>query len=427
VSAFETTCFLWILAPLVACAQTPITLTIDPPVIRRCVNGRGRATLRWGGVGYPGGQVQIRIGGFDGVPMTGLQARSSSAETGDWVEDGMIFAAVDEDGRPIGRVQARVTCSTVPETVLNALGTDSYWPLQIGNRWTYRLNNRSVTSAYVTWRVSRGEERQGVIWWVVAVETDGRQTGEMFFRTDSEGRLYRLMGNQALLWLDPTSNPDSQARLTIQARLPSFTTAELGMFPDALQYRYQRDSLILESGTLVRGVGFVSTTATLQTGSSGGFLEGLELVDVQLAPQLRFEVPDFSLDLGIEDPRLNLTGRAPRNCALPQYCIGCFGADPPGTYRPCTRVRLRLGNWAARAGERASVQLELLDARDQVVFKVSLVPAQRATWEHFQQVPLYTGNRPPVLLPPGSYLIRAALKNEAGETLTTAAAGVVIE
>jgi hypothetical protein len=64
-------------------SATPDVLSLAP--------GRtaGRVTLSWQvpGVSY----VQVRVGSPYGPPLTGFESPIGSAETGDWVTDGMIF------------------------------------------------------------------------------------------------------------------------------------------------------------------------------------------------------------------------------------------------------------------------------------------------------------------------------------------------
>jgi hypothetical protein len=64
-------------------AATPDVLSLAPG------RGSGRVTLNWQVPGVS--QVQIRVGSPYGPPLTGFEAPVGSAETGDWVTDGMVF------------------------------------------------------------------------------------------------------------------------------------------------------------------------------------------------------------------------------------------------------------------------------------------------------------------------------------------------
>lgn len=57
------------------------------------LSGNGKTILRWKVTTTD--RVQIRVGSSDGTPMTGVQGAESSAETGDWVTDGMRFFLQD--------------------------------------------------------------------------------------------------------------------------------------------------------------------------------------------------------------------------------------------------------------------------------------------------------------------------------------------
>lgn len=59
----------------------------------RSVTGNGKTTLHWKISSTD--RVQVRVGTPDGTPMTGIQGAEGSAETGDWVTDGMRFFLQD--------------------------------------------------------------------------------------------------------------------------------------------------------------------------------------------------------------------------------------------------------------------------------------------------------------------------------------------
>jgi hypothetical protein len=72
---------------------TPVTLTAGQT--------SGRTTLTWRTSAAT--RVQIRVGSPVGTPMTGLEGATGSAQTGDWVTDGMTFYLQDaSDGDSFG-------------------------------------------------------------------------------------------------------------------------------------------------------------------------------------------------------------------------------------------------------------------------------------------------------------------------------------
>jgi len=74
--------------------------------------------------------------------MTGLQPTIGSGDTRDWVSDGLLFTLVDSGGGELARATARVKCSPFPDPIAAALASTSYFPLQVGNEWVYRIDSR---------------------------------------------------------------------------------------------------------------------------------------------------------------------------------------------------------------------------------------------------------------------------------------------
>src|SRR3977135_4280748 len=120
------------------CLNGQTVFQIRPDVITECSpNGLGRATILWN---YSGtGPVQVRVGPAR-IPMTGLQPSIGSADTRDWVSDGLLFTLVDSGGHELARATARVKCGPFPDPIGAALGASSYFPLQAGNEWVYRID-----------------------------------------------------------------------------------------------------------------------------------------------------------------------------------------------------------------------------------------------------------------------------------------------
>jgi len=89
------------------------TFTANPNPITTCPNGLGRTTLSWNAPGVS--KVEIRIDSLSGTSM-GTKDPSGSAQTGDWVRDGMTFF-LREAGttRELARVTVGVRCGAPGE------------------------------------------------------------------------------------------------------------------------------------------------------------------------------------------------------------------------------------------------------------------------------------------------------------------------
>src|SRR5207244_3800806 len=128
---------------------------------------------------------------------------------------------------------------------------------------------------------------------------------EFWFRADSAGRVYVLTDAGDSLFLDPGVQPATGAQLVLSSGSGPATTA-FGTFPDTDRYSNQMGPLMVESGTLARGIGLLSSQAVMQTGSSGGFTQGRKLVEASLAGGIHFSPPAPSVQLGIESLSLNV-------------------------------------------------------------------------------------------------------------------------
>src|ERR1039457_8403 len=85
--------------------------------------------------------------------------------------------------------------------VLAALATGTYFPLDVGDRWVYRIDDRQVTGSYQTWRVDRTGTYNGTAYSVMAIEGPGTIYGEYWFRADSTGKVYERSGAGEVLFL----------------------------------------------------------------------------------------------------------------------------------------------------------------------------------------------------------------------------------
>jgi hypothetical protein len=402
------------------CINGQTVFQIRPDVITECAsNGLGRATIAWNYAGP--GPVQVRVGP-SGVPMTGLQPSIGTGDTRDWVSDGLLFTLVDSGGRELARATARVKCSPFPDPIGAALASTSYFPLQVGNEWVYRIDSRVGTANYVTMRVAGVRIINDQAWYSVLTGDNPQTAIETLYRSDAQGRIYQLdVNGREILWLDPTANPNPSAVIQIlNGRGQPFRNA-LGGFPDTFGYVINQ-SLSRETGTFARGVGRINSSADSLTGSSGGFVDGLDLVYARIGGNIRFTTPVLSVGLSVESNNLDVSGGNVTNCAVPCYFVACGitpGADPPGTYKPCFQARVRLENLPVQ--DSTALDLDLLDASEHSVYHTSeTVASGQAQPDSIlvRQLQLYTAPNQPV--PPGLYRVQVKAKVSGGGDIATA-------
>jgi hypothetical protein len=297
-----------------------------------------------------------------------------------------------------------------------ALATGSYFPLDVGDRWVYRIDDRMVTGSYQTWRVDRTETQNGLTYSVVAIEGPGSLYYEYWFTRTGPERIYLLSGDGQLhLFCDFSGQQAAGAELQPTGNVAEWKTS-FGTFQDAVTYSNLTGGLILENGTLVRGMGLVTSTATMLSGSSGGFTQGRTLVEATVAGGIHFPAPVPSVQLGMESLSLDVSGQKVTNCAVPCYFVACGlvpGADPPGTYKPCAQARVGLANWPAGASRAVRVQFVAPDGTtlfDQTL-NLDGSPTESVT---FIQVPLYSA--PNQGLPPGLYQLLAKTADGAAQS-----------
>lgn len=308
-------------------------INISPSLITQCTNGHGHATLTW--IAPAGSRVQIRIGARDGVPMTALTDATGSAQTGDWIDDGMTFYLVNDAGVEFGRVTAHQNCGGIDDTIASALtASTAYLPLQVGNQWIYRMNSRFATSIYTSWTLTRTQQIGDQTWYVLEMHSGASDAAvETLIRYDEQGRLHRLPNYPRDLtdevWLDPTGGP---ATLEIQNRDVAVNTPA-GTLPVGLNYR-SFGGLLIQSGTFARGLGLLTSTTSVFGGSSGGFSDGLTLVESRVGQGIFFTQPATGVELAAERSKLEVTAKRVTNCAIPCYFAACGiagSADPPDT------------------------------------------------------------------------------------------------
>jgi hypothetical protein len=303
--------------------------------------------------------------------------------------------------------------------VAGALAAGSYFPLDAGNRWVYRVDSRGGTAGYETWRIDRTEEIGGKQYAVFTIIGSGVVLGESRFRADDQGRVFILTGTGDELFLDARAGAGPGI---LQPGGPGGTyTNPLGSFADTLKYSNRLDALDLETGILGRGIGLLSSTRVLETGSSGGFTSGRTLVEAVVGGgAIRFTAGAAGLHVGMENLTLDVTGKQVTNCVLPCYFAACGFAgpvpDPPGTYKPCARARVSLENWPADASR--AVRLRLLAPDNTVLydqpFTLVSAPGEVAITT---QIPLYSAPNQPY--PPGAYQLSAATADGAAQSAVT--------
>lgn len=303
--------------------------------------------------------------------------------------------------------------------VLAGLSTGSYFPLDVGDRWVYRVDSRAQTAGYETWRVDRTQALNGNTYSVIAIEGPGFYY-EAYYRADSSGRVYVANATGEQLFLDPTG-ASSNAVLQIISQ-GGAAQSSLGAFPNSLTYANNMPGgLIQELGTLAQGVGLLTSTANMLTGSSGGPVEIRTLVEAEVAGGITFPALLPAVELGM-NLTLDVSNMKVTNCAIPCYFVACYigGADPVGTYKPCAQARVGLANWPAAASR--SVVLQFLSPSGAALFNSTLTMDASPTGSvTFIQVPLYSA--PNVPFPAGTYQLVA----KSGDGSAQAALSVQIQ
>lgn len=286
--------------------------------------------------------------------------------------------------------------------VLGAQSSGSYFPLDVGDRWVYREDDRFSTGGYQTWRVDRTGTANGHTYSVFAIEGTALYA-EYWFRADESGKVYILTGQGDVLFLDPTvvGVPVGMVRLT---SVGGAVSTPLGTFRDTVNY-INPMGLESETGVLARGVGVLSSTTVLLTGSSGGPVLIRTLVEATVAG-IHF-AQTSGMELGMESLNLDVSGKNVTNCAVPCYFAACGlvpGADPIGTYKPCARARVALRNWPAGRSRAVNLQLVGPDGSTASEQSATLDAAPDESVGFFR-VLLYSA--PNVPLPAGTYLLKA--------------------
>lgn len=402
--------------------RAAVTFRSSPGVIRECTAGSmGKFRLSWDTGGVE--PVQVRVGSAAGTPMTGWEPAIGLAPTGDWVTDGLVFVLVNAEGAELARLTAIVRCDRTV-TADSPCRENCYLPLRVGNQWTYRVDNRNATATYRTVTVSRTEAINGQTYF---------DYGGRCLRSDEQGRIYELNGAGEFLFLDPTAMPDPSARLRVRSRgVPVVTAA--GIFENVIEFEEPPGGLAQNQSTFALGVGLVRSSTSLIAGSSGGFAEGLELVHARLDDGRVISAPEVSVALALERSEVRVVEGEVTNCALPCYFVACFGADPPGTFKPCLRARITLNNHTAEPLAWTSPTAEpfdilLADEAGNVVFRYSegrmpkpgpvdreFAPGETNFWV---QLPLYS--EPNVPLATGRYRVTGLMEGGDGRSYTLVA------
>lgn len=364
---------------LFSVAGSAATLTLHPSLSAPCTDGFGTFTVSWADATGP---VDVRIGDPRGTSMTGVVPSSGSASTGAWVSDQMRFFLVNT----AGRVEASATANTRCGLKTSLLPSESYLPLAVGNLWVYRYNDRSVTSLYVTRQIQRTEELGNKTYFVL--ESDPLPAQRL--RADADGKVYRFTGT--------VQAPREEAYLDPASIAPASYSGPLGDFPEAVSQRVV-EVLGRQDNIFVRGLGLVQSVSTMTTGSSGGFVSGLSLVEARLNG-LQIAIPANRLSLSLESNLLDVSGRTAPSCNVPSYCIACV---PSVAYKPCMQARLE-----GFSNSGYTVELELTNQAGQTVYRSNPIPGEPGLLLRYVQVPLDSASN--VFLPPGTYSLTAKLR-----------------
>jgi hypothetical protein len=344
-------------------------LYLEPSVITQCRNGTGAARVYWDAEGAAG---PVRVFA-NGAAMTADSPSIGAENTGTWITDGLLFELRDASDAVLAATRAVVRCASPAP----------WWPLDVGNEWHFRVNDRFSTGAHTTWRVLAKQRIQGVEW------TRVRARSELLLRVDAEERIWQRNGDgtESLL-LDPSGRQNGRWGLARPGNDVSFTP--IGVFGADVSYSYT-DGLGRFEGQLSRGIGPTWSQSFLMTGSSGGLLDSLTIIEARIAG-VRYALPFYrTLSLTLETNSANVSEQRARNCRLPCYFAACgFGPSPPDSpdaYKPCIEASLTGG-----AG-----RVALLDAQSKTMFDGPI-------GNGYARIPLWQ-NRDE-LLPPGPYVVR---------------------
>ena len=258
------------------------SLALHPPVITDCnAAGLGQTTVQWSNSGS--GKVQILVGAAR-TPFTGFVSPSGSAfdrRLGErWAGIPELADAAGNQLRQCDRAGAKVQSIRRPRrrrAGCRELPSPRYRePLDLPD-----TSSRFAPTSYTQWLVTAAQIVNGQLWFVIQVSSSDAQsnTAQMLMRQGDGGRIYQLTNGQSQLWLDPNTPQDPTAQLQVSGRGPQENA--LGTFADGLNYT-KSQSLSLETGTIVRGLGLTSSSATVLAGSAGGFSQSLDLVEARI-------------------------------------------------------------------------------------------------------------------------------------------------
>jgi len=386
---------------------------ISPAFISDCTNGFAVATLTWSGASGP---VQIHVGKSTGPAMTAFTDPSGSAVTGAWVTDGLTFYLVNQAGGVEGTVTAHVTCGGTPPVMNTGLAAGRIFPLAVGNTWVYKVNNRFVTATYVVWSITGTQTINGQTYFVLSQTSPASAalSGVVaWLRADNNGVIHQNTNGADQVYVDPN------------ALTSTVYTGPLGTFNGAGTTTVFQGEL-LTTYTYVHGLGLVNLQQQIVAGSSGGFSESFDLIDVRV-DGIHLSLPAPKIALSIEETNLDLTNKLAPDCPVPCYYAACgIGGgpvDPPTFYRPCAQIRI-----ATEAGEPGYIVLtELLNPGSAVVFQSKLTVGTTSNNLVYLQVPLYSSSSANseaiTLLPPGDYTLLGTVLNG---TATAATSSIVV-
>lgn len=370
------------------------TLTVTPAFNADCTTGLGIATLTWSGGNGP---VQILVGQPNGPALTAFTTSDGTATTGLWVNDGMTFYLVDKSGTVEASATAHLSCGGTPRTIDQGLGGGSYFPLAVGNTWVYKANSRFITASYIVWTISGTQTIGGQTYYALGQASNSPPTTIALLRAAKNGAIYQNANGVDQVYFDPNAAGNKNVGYS----------GPLGSFANAIQPASPL-GLTTTLLTYVRGIGLVNSFSVDDTGSNGGFLNSLDLIDARV-DGVHISVPAPKIDLSIENTNLDLTNQVAPNCAVPCYYPACgIGSsyDRPGMYRPCAQTRIDTSSTTAGY----TVLLQLLDSTGTPVFQQTPQPGL-----NYIRLPLFTDgggvSTPFTVLPPGDYKLVGSILN----------------
>ena len=175
--------------------------------------------------------------------------------------------------RPVAESAAAPTSADAPESLA------AYYPLAVGNRWTYRVNGREdkpVTVEVLKEEDGYFQDSQG-----------GQLTVDGFGVRDRKRYLLREPLTEGSQWTNVVSVASTERYRILQAGVPC--DAPAGAFSECVRVeasnRVDANTSLINEFTFARGVGIIRVAVSVQRGSGERLPQtSLELVSYKLNP-----------------------------------------------------------------------------------------------------------------------------------------------